>query len=126
MKSSGSKGSGLLPRRSFPLLVDRAWRLGQTLLNRLGGRLGYEGNSGADTVQENPTKPAKIQGICKFELDRFGSRWLEFRHRRDIVGAGAPCTGAAVAHRCAFIFSPNLSHISFSRLLLCLPFNPYS
>jgi hypothetical protein len=37
------------------------------------GWSGYEGNSGADAVQESPTKPAKIQQIGAFELGRF---WL--------------------------------------------------
>ena len=46
---------------------------------------GYEGNSGADAVQESPTKPAKIQQIGAFELGRFGWCCSEFRHRKGIV-----------------------------------------
>jgi hypothetical protein len=46
--------------------------------------LGYEGNLGADAVQENPTKPPKIQQIGAFELVGFGSCCSEFRHRKGI------------------------------------------
>jgi hypothetical protein len=45
---------------------------------------GYEGNSGADAVQENPTKPAKIQQIDEFDLGRFGSCCTTFSHRKGI------------------------------------------
>ena len=31
-------------------------------------------------------KPAKIQHICEFELDRIGCCRSEFRHRKGIVG----------------------------------------
>jgi hypothetical protein len=47
--------------------------------------LGYEGNPGADAVQENPTKPAKIQQIGGFELGGFGSSRTAFSHRRGIA-----------------------------------------
>jgi hypothetical protein len=45
---------------------------------------GYEGNSGADAVQENPRKPAKIEQIGTFELGGFGSCCSEFRRRKGI------------------------------------------
>jgi hypothetical protein len=48
------------------------------------GWLGYEGNLGADADQESPTKPAKIQQICAFELGGFGSSRTEFSHSKGI------------------------------------------
>jgi hypothetical protein len=53
--------------------------------------LGYERNLGADAVQENQTKPSKIQQIGAFELGGFGSYRTGFSHRK---GIGMPCGDA--------------------------------
>jgi len=58
---------------------------GERELTQKGPKFEYEGNLGADGDQENPTKPAKIQQICEFGLDRFGWFPSEFRHRKGIA-----------------------------------------
>lgn len=69
----------------------------------LPGSSGYKGNLGADADQQNPTKPPKIEQICKFELDRFGSRRTECRHRRGIAPEPLP-SGRGFYFAFAFVF----------------------
>ena len=77
---------------------NRARKTGAEFLGRtcvlVYGPSGYEGNSGADAVQEDPTKPLKIQQIRAFELARFGCCGAAFSHRK---GIGMPlAAGIAV------------------------------
>jgi len=76
--------------------------------------LGYERNSGADAVQENPTKPAKMQQIGAFELGGFGCCWAALSHRK---GIGHTQGGGE---------DSNLQPVDFSRCVAVLCFLAFS
>jgi hypothetical protein len=84
--------------------------------------LGYEGNLGADAVPENPTKPAKIQQICKFEPGRFGWRRSEFRHRKGIAQLPLHFESSELrtSQTSNPLFSPRVSQCWIVLLLSCV------